>query len=217
MAAAFKVAGILLLFIAGIFVVYANAIFLKRRSREIGLYQLIGLTKGTVARLLIIENYYYLSAGALIIGIGAGILVSRLFLLLLMKLIGFEGFIELSFSTGGDYSNGRRIHCDHCTDVYSNVVYGLPKHVLGLFNADKKGEHPKKPKTFISAVLALLGIGLIVFGYWLSGNMLNEMIFFNMLAVLASTIFGTYLVFRVTISWLFYQIRKHKARASWVE
>ena len=37
MAAAFKVAGILLLFIAGIFVVYANAIFLKRRSREIGL------------------------------------------------------------------------------------------------------------------------------------------------------------------------------------
>ena len=55
-ASAFKVAGILLLFIAGIFVVYANAIFLKRRSREIGLYQLIGLTKGTVARLLIIEN-----------------------------------------------------------------------------------------------------------------------------------------------------------------
>ena len=56
MASAFKAAGILLLFIAGIFVVYANAIFLKRRSREIGLYQLIGLTKGTVARLLIIEN-----------------------------------------------------------------------------------------------------------------------------------------------------------------
>ena len=63
MGAAFKVAGILLLFIAGIFVVYANAIFLKRRSREIGLYQLIGLTKGSVSRLLIIENTL-LSAGA---------------------------------------------------------------------------------------------------------------------------------------------------------
>src|SRR6185312_2250397 len=82
--------------------------------------------------------------------------------------------------------------------------------LLGLFNADKKGEHPKKPKTFVSAVLAILGIGLIIFGYWLSGNMLNEMLFFNMLAVLASTILGTYLVFRVTISWLFYQIRKRK-------
>src|SRR5690606_6981174 len=30
------------------------------------------------------------------------------------------------------------------------------------------------------------------------------------LAVLASTILGTYLVFRVTISWLFYQIRVRK-------
>ena len=82
--------------------------------------------------------------------------------------------------------------------------------LLGLFNADKKGEQPKKPKTFVSAILALLGIALIVFGYWLSGNMMNEMLFFNMLAVLASTIFGTYLVFRVTISWLFYQIRSRK-------
>ena len=79
------------LFIAGIFVVYANAIFLKRRSREIGLYQLIGLSKSKVARLLIIENIL-LSTGALIIGIGAGLLVSRLFLLLLVKLIGYKGF-----------------------------------------------------------------------------------------------------------------------------
>ena len=99
MAAAFSVAGILLLFIAGIFVVYANAIFLKRRSKEIGLYQLIGLTKGAVSRLLIIENAL-LGAGALVIGIGAGVLVSRVFLLLLMKLVGYGGFIALSFSMG---------------------------------------------------------------------------------------------------------------------
>ncbi|MBO1909777.1 bacitracin ABC transporter permease, partial [Microvirga sp. 3-52] len=46
---AFKVAGGLLIFIAGIFIVYANAIFLKRRSREIGLYQLIGLNKAAVS------------------------------------------------------------------------------------------------------------------------------------------------------------------------
>ena len=59
-------------------------------------------------------------------------------------------------------------------------------------------------------MLALLGIGLIVFGYWLSGNMMNALLFFNMIAVLVSTILGTYLVFRVTISWLFYQIRSRK-------
>lgn len=44
-ATSFRVAGILLLVIVAIFTIYANSIFLKRRSKEIGLYQLIGLSK----------------------------------------------------------------------------------------------------------------------------------------------------------------------------
>lgn len=209
MNASFKAAGVLLIFISGIFVVYANAIFLKRRSREIGLYQLIGLTKGAVARLLIIENAL-LGAGALVVGIGAGMLVSRVFLLLLMKLVGFDGFVELSFSMGAIIQTAvvflaiiALTSVQMLRAVYRNTL-------LDLFNADKKGEHPKKPKAFVSAVLALLGIALIIFGYWLSGRMMNALLLINMLVVLASTILGTYLVFRVTISWLFYQIRARK-------
>lgn len=209
MGTAFKVAGVLLLFIAGIFVVYANAIFLKRRSREIGLYQLIGLTKGTVARLLIIENAL-LGAGALIIGIGGGLLVSRVFLLLLMKLVGHEGFVELSFSVVAIIQTAV-VFIGLIALTSIQMLYIVYRNtLLALFNADKEGEHPKKPTTFMPALLALLGIGLIVFGYWLSGRMLNEWLLINMLAVLFSTILGTYLVFRVTISWLFYQIRQRK-------
>lgn len=208
-ATSFQVAGVLLIIIAGVFIVYANAIFLKRRSREIGLYQLIGLNKGAVVRLLIIENTL-LSAGALIIGMAIGALVSRVFLLLLMALIGVEGFIALSFSTAAVVQT---------TIVFLSIIllttlqmaFTVYRHtLLNLFNADKKGELPRKPKTGISAILALLGIGLIVFGYWLSGNMINELLFFNMIGVLVSTILGTYLVFRVTIGWLFYRIRAQK-------
>lgn len=209
MGSAFKAAGILLLFIAGIFVVYANAIFLKRRSREIGLYQLIGLTKGAVARLLIIENTL-LSAGALAIGIGVGILVSRLFLLLLMKLVGFDGFIEMTFSTEAVVQTVFVFLAIIVLTSIQMVVAVYRNTLLGLFNADKTGEHPKKPKAFMSGILAIIGMALIAFGYWLSGRMLNELLFVNMLVVLASTILGTYLLFRVTISWLFYQIRKRK-------
>ncbi|MHC8514568.1 ABC transporter permease [Sporosarcina sp. ITBMC105] len=209
MGTAFKAAGILLLFIAGIFVVYANAIFLKRRSREIGLYQLIGLTKGAVARLLILENTL-LSAGALAIGIGAGILVSRVFLLLLMKLVGFDGFIELTFSNTAVLQTVVVFIAIIILTSVQMLIAVRRTTLLGLFNAEKQGEHPKKPKTFRSAFLALLGIALIAFGYWLSGRMLNTLLFFNMIAVLATTILGTFLIFRVTISWLFYQIRKRK-------
>ena len=142
-------------------------------------------------------------------------LVSRVFLLLLMKLVGYEGFIALSFSLAAIIQTVVVFIAIIALTSIQMLFTVYRNTLLGLFNADKKGEHPKKPKTFVSAVLALLGIGLIVFGYWLSGNMMNAMLFFNMLAVLASTIFGTYLVFRVTISWLFYQIRSTKTGTSW--
>ena len=69
---------------------------------------------------------------------------------------------------------------------------------------------PQKPGTIASAFLALLGGALIAYGYYLSGHMANKQLILNMLLVLFSTILGTYLLFRVTLSWLFYQFRKNK-------
>nr|WP_010495852.1 FtsX-like permease family protein [Paenibacillus elgii] len=208
-ATSFQVAGILLLLIVAVFTVYANRIFLKRRSREIGLYQLIGLTKKGVARLLIIENAL-LGAGALLLGIGSGALVSRLFLLILMKLLGFEGFIALTFSASAALQT---VIVFAALIVLTSVQMLLTVYrstLLQLFHADQQGEHPKKPNSAVAAFLALLGIALIGYGYRLSGHMVNDMLFFNMLLVLLSTILGTYLLFRVTISWFFYMFRRSK-------
>lgn len=207
--AAFKVAGILLISIVVVFTVYANRIFLRRRSKEIGLYQLVGLTKKAVARLLITENVL-LGAGALLIGICGGALVSRLFLLILLKLLGFEGFIAVTFSIAAAIQTAI-VFASLIVLTSAQMAYTVYRNtLLGLFHADKQGEHPKKPKTFASAVLAVLGMLLIAFGYLLSGYMVNALLFFNMLAVLGSTIFGTYLLFRVTIGWLFYRFRKSR-------
>lgn len=210
MSTAFLAAGILLIFIAGIFVVYANSIFLKRRSREIGLYQLIGLKKRVVARLLIFENFL-LGIAALVLGIAVGMLVSRVFLLLLMKLIGYEMMIDVSFSMTAVIQTVfvfigifMFTTIQMISTVYRNTL-------LSLFNTEKTGEHPKKPKTRNAAFLAILGIALIVLGYIISNNMLNDLFLFNILAVLASIGVGTYLIFRVTIGWVFYKIRDGKS------
>lgn len=208
-AASFQVAGVLLLIIVAVFTIYANSIFLKRRSKEIGLYQLIGLTRKGVARFLIIENVL-LGIGALLIGICSGALVSRLFLLILIKLLGFDGFIELTFSIPAAIQTAIVFAAlivltsiQMLQTVYKNTL-------LALFNADKQAQHPQKPGTIASAFLALLGGALIAYGYYLSGHMANKQLILNMLLVLFSTILGTYLLFRVTLSWLFYQFRKSK-------
>src|SRR5699024_8889227 len=55
-AAAIKTASVMLIAIVAVFLVYANNLFIKRRSKEIGLFQLVGLTKGKIFQILSAEN-----------------------------------------------------------------------------------------------------------------------------------------------------------------
>lgn len=205
----FRVAGILLLAIVAVFTVYANSIFLRRRGREIGLYQLIGLSKMGVTRFLIMENML-LGVGALLAGICCGALVSRVFLLILMKLLGLDGIVGITFSTTAAFQT---VIVFAALIVFTSLQMTLKVYrstLLGLFNAERQSDYRTEPKNIAAVFLALLGIALIGYGYELSGHMVNDMLFFNMLMVLLSTILGTYLLFRVTIGWLFHQFRIRK-------
>src|SRR5699024_6593606 len=82
------------------------------------------------------------------------------------------------------------------------------KTLIQLFNEEKTGEHPRKPKRFLSPLLAILGIALIIFGYWLSGNLFKGVFLVNAVVVLFSTIFVVYLIFCISIICLFYQVRQ---------
>ena len=43
-----------------VFLMYANHLFIKRRTKEFALYQLIGLTRGNILRMLNIEQLVFL-------------------------------------------------------------------------------------------------------------------------------------------------------------
>ncbi|MDR6885231.1 ABC transporter permease [Bacillus sp. 3255] len=203
----FQSASLMLLLIVAVFTVYANSLFLSRRSKEIGLYQLIGLTKRGVARFLLIENAL-LGFGALLFGIGCGALVYRIFLLLLIKLLGFEGIVSVKFSLSGVTQTVAVFAAlivitsiQMLRKVYRNTL-------IDLFHAEKQNEHPAKPTSIAAAILALLAIALIAYGYQHSGHLSDDTLLLDMFLILVSTIAGTYLLFRVTISWLFYRYRR---------
>ncbi|OMP66052.1 ABC transporter permease [Domibacillus epiphyticus] len=205
----FKAASYLLLAIVAVFVLYANSIFLKRRSNEIGLYQLIGLTRGAVARMLMTENML-LGVGALLVGIATGIVVSRGFLLLLVKLMGKEAFIELTISGPAVAQTAVVfILLVAVTSLQSfRIVY--KNSLMDLFTARRKTELPKQPGKLGQLICGILGIALIVFGYWHSGRMVNTYFILNAFIVLGATILGTFFFFRSTVGWLLYLWRKKK-------
>ncbi|MDV2888461.1 FtsX-like permease family protein, partial [Alkalihalophilus pseudofirmus] len=77
-----------------IFLLYANTIFIKRRSKEIGLFQLIGMTKNRIFRILTLENFM-LYFGSLLIGILLGFSVSKLIIMILFKVMQINAIAEL--------------------------------------------------------------------------------------------------------------------------
>ena len=95
--AAMGVASILLIAIVAVFLAYANNLFMKRRSKEIGLYQLVGMSKQKVFWILSVENSI-LYFGALLGGVFLGFASSKLLMMLLINIAGTEDVASLRFS-----------------------------------------------------------------------------------------------------------------------
>jgi len=208
---AFQIAGVLLILITVVFTIYATSIFIRRRSQEIGLYQLIGLSKAWVARVLILEHTI-LSLGALLIGMLVGALLSRLFLILFMNLIGIEVMVGLTFSGQSVLQTITVFTCIIAVTSLQIIWTVYRSTLLQLFQANNQNDYFIKRPSIVSSILGLAGLSLIGFGYYVSTLIVDhaDALMFLMLLVLASTILGTYLVFHTTISWILYVFRKKK-------
>ena len=79
-----------------VFLMYANHLFIKRRTKEFALYQLIGLTRGNILRMLNIEQLvFFIVTG--ILGTLIGIFGSKLLLVIASKLMKLNTHISIGF------------------------------------------------------------------------------------------------------------------------
>lgn len=214
-AAALGAASVLLVAIVAIFLLYANTIFIKRRSKEIGLFQLIGLTKGKIFRILSAENLI-LYFGSMVIGIFAGFAGSRLILMILFKITGVDTEAALTFSTEAMIQTVIVFAVIYVLIMIMNYTFIKRQSILSLFHAVSTTENRVKKMSFLEMLLGLFGIGLIVLGYYVSTKLfggaftsMNEL-FMAMILILGSVIIGTYLFYKGSVSFLFNMIRKSK-------
>ncbi|WP_238544695.1 hypothetical protein [Geomicrobium sp. JCM 19037] len=146
----------------------------------------------------------------LVIGLIVGMLFSRVFLLLFMNLIGVDGMFGLPFSSQAVIQTMVVFIGLILITSVQIILIVYRSTLLQLFHATKRADRINKRPNMLSAILALTGIGLIVFGYFISTLMIEhaDSLLFLMLLVLSSTIFGTYLIFHTTISWMLYLFRR---------
>ncbi|WP_002151056.1 FtsX-like permease family protein [Bacillus cereus] len=182
-----------------VFIGYSNAFFTKKRKKEVGLYSLLGVRKKFIARMLFFENVI-IGAITLLCGLVLGIIFSRLFTMLLLKLVGAP--VDVSFSIPMEAIMTTTIIFTVITILTSLHSYFLIYRfkLIELFQADKKGEQVPKA----SIVSALVSLVFLISSYWL---MFNEMAMLS----LPLTMIGTYLLFRSLTVYLLKRAQKNKS------
>ncbi|AXI00153.1 ABC transporter permease [Sporosarcina sp. PTS2304] len=213
-AAAMKSGSILLIIIVSVFLLYANNLFIKRRSKEIGLFQLIGMTKGTVFRILSIENFI-LYICSLIMGMFLGFSMSRLLMMILFKVTGVDDVATLRFSSEAFIQTLIVFAAIYVLILLMNAIFIRRQSILSLFRVTSVAQQRVKKMNAFQIVLGIIGIVLIVFGYYLSSRLFSDLfvgnqLFLAMITILASVIVGTYLFYKGSVSFIFNIIRKHK-------
>ncbi|PTL23893.1 ABC transporter permease [Shouchella clausii] len=214
-AAAIRSASVLLVAIIAIFLLYANRLFLKRRSKEIGLFQLVGMRKGRIFGLLSGENVlvYF---GALAVGVFIGFYLSKLAMVSLYSIIGVETAAKLHFSGAALTQTLLVFAAIYVLMMAFTYVYIRKQTILSLFQIKAKTETITQGFRAFEIAVGILGIVLIGFGYWLSSKLFegqfvtqNEL-FFAMTIILAACIIGTLLFYKGTVSFVAKVIRRKK-------
>lgn len=211
--AGFSAATYMLYFIILFFVLYANHLFMKRRSKEIGMYQLIGMTKGLIIRLIAFENILLFS-GAVLIGMAGGFLSSRLFAMVLLKVLEQDAVVAMTFSLEA-VKQSLFVFAILLVIILMQMVWMIYRvSLLSLFTASKQADERVKRFSPVQMMVGAMGLALIIYGYYASTQLfiidMESNLFLKMIIILATTIGGTFLVFRFSVSFVMNLVRLKK-------
>ena len=192
---------------SGIIVLYANSFVMKNRSRELGLYSVLGLEKRHLFSMILKETVI-MSFVTLLLGIGVGALFDKLIYAFLQRLIGESTGLVSTFQVMTIPIVLVIFACIFSLLVLVNGFRLLRLNPLQLTKDGLKGE--KKGRFLV--IQTLLGLGAMGYGYYLALSVQNPVIaimsFF--LAVLL-VILGTYLLFNAGTTVVLQLLKKKKS------
>lgn len=221
---------VLLVIILIPFLYYTNSFLIKRRTKEFGLYSILGLEKRHIGVMMLCETimvYLIVMLG----GIGLGSLLAKLLFLLLLKLSGLPVEVKFVFTWQAFENTITLFLAIYLFNLICALVQIGKSKPVELLSGSKKGE--KQPRWI--GFYGILGIVVLVMGYVISiTSEIDSMIFINFFLAVFLVVVGTYLLFTsgsilllkllkknkkfyyksenfVTVSGMFYRMKKNAA------
>lgn len=146
-----------------ILVAYANGFVMKNRSKELGLYSVLGMEKKHLLIMTLWELlfFYVLTVG---VGLGLGLLFDRLIFALLLKCMGLPVVIQSTFQLGAVIDTLLGLALAFGLILLLNSFRLLRYSSLHLMQQKKAGE--KKGRFLL--VQTLLGLGLLGIAFYIA-------------------------------------------------
>src|SRR5690554_3140664 len=158
-------ASVFVAFILGGLIAYANNFLIKKRKRELGIYMTLGMSKGKISKILIIETIL-IGLISLVVGIILGIIVSQGLSIITAKLLAVN-IIKYKFIIS--------VNAVIKSAVYFGIIFILVMilnqrtiskyKLIDMLNASKKNEKIRINNPFLSIVVFLISVATLVMAY----------------------------------------------------
>lgn len=174
-----------------IFLIYSNSFLMKRRQKEIGLYNMLGLERNHIGIVMFLETIIT-SIGSLAGGIAAGIIGSKLALLLLLKLLHIPSVLGFYISVKGIFTCLFMFGIVFLMILFLNLAKIHLSRPVELLRGNNTGEKEPAAKW----LMALIGFICLGAGYYLAvttESPIKAITIFLLAVILVMA--GTYLLF----------------------
>lgn len=154
---------VIMLLVSTLTMIYANGFVMKNRSKEFGLYSILGLGRSQIQLLQVIEMVLFAIIN-LIVGLVLGVLLNRLAFALLLKAMRFTVPISYEFQFASVIMIGILFSGIFVFLMILNAIKIRVSRPLELLREKKSGE---KTGRFLS-VRALIGVAILGYAYYIS-------------------------------------------------
>ncbi|WP_117281748.1 FtsX-like permease family protein [Streptococcus intermedius] len=189
-----------------ILITYANSFVMKNRSKELGLYSILGMEKRHLLLMTFFEMFYF-SLVTIGLGLALGLLLDKILFAVLLKFMGMKVVIASTFQWLNVFIVLASLGLAFALILFLNSTRLLRYSSLHLMKEKKAGE---KKGRFLG-LQTLLGLGLLAVAYYIALTVEKPVAaIFNFFIAVLMVVLATYLLFNAGTITLLQFLKKRK-------
>ena len=153
-------------FVLGFLIIYASRFLMKRRNKEFGIYMTLGMSKGKISKILVVETFL-IGLLSLVVGLVLGCALSQVMSVIVANM--FEADLtEFTFviSTNAIVKTIIYFGIMYLLVMIFNTISVSRCKLIDLINANKKTETVKLKNPYLCIVIFIIAVAILGYSYY---------------------------------------------------